>query len=157
MLITVCDRVRCAVCGVRLCGIRMHAVPGSVWQSGERTAVSGRPAVCAAVCGCLVVRQRATARPCAYLLDSHHPFLGQQVATRVLKHNIFIYNNLLYNILYTVERFCYPMPKKANVGCKRRTCFKLKWPINELKSRILAWAALRSTPIMGCSAHPTES
>jgi hypothetical protein len=33
MLIAFCDSVRCAVYGVRLSGIRIHAVYDSVWQS----------------------------------------------------------------------------------------------------------------------------
>jgi hypothetical protein len=70
MLIGVYDCVWCAVCGVRLSGIRIHAVCGSVRQSARLcpavrqcaaacAAVCGCPAVHAAVCGCPAVRQCA--------------------------------------------------------------------------------------------------
>jgi hypothetical protein len=60
MVIAVCDCVRCAVCGVRLSGIRIHAVCGSVRQSARLcSAVRQCAAVRTAVCGCLAVRHCA--------------------------------------------------------------------------------------------------
>jgi hypothetical protein len=73
MVIAVCDCVRCALYGVRLSGIQIHAVCGSVRQSARLyPAVRQCEAVCAlvcgsagahaVVCGCPALRQCAAVR-----------------------------------------------------------------------------------------------